>query len=298
MKTRIIIAALAIAASAVLTTATAKKKESKTSKAPAAAVIELKSSSDSVSFVAGYAQTNALIPYLQHQLNVDTAYMADFIQGLKEAKDKANDPRFKAYQAGTQIADMINNRMIPGIGATVKDTPDSLNAEFFYAGFIAALQNDTTKFNLDSASKLYTTRMEAAEKAKEEKAQAEGKAWLAANSTKEGVQTTASGLQYKVITMGTGAKPSATDEVEVKYEGKLIDGTVFDSSYTRNPQTSKFKANQVIKGWTEGLQLMPVGSKFEFYIPQELGYGARPSGQIPAYSTLIFTVELISITGK
>ena len=108
--------------------------------------------------------------------------------------------------------------------------------------------------------------------------------------------TTASGLQYKVITMGTGERPKADQEVEVKYEGHLIDGTEFDSSYKRNPQTTKFKCNQVIKGWTEGLQLMPVGSKFEFYIPQELAYGSRGMGaKIPPYSALIFTVELISV---
>ena len=96
--------------------------------------------------------------------------------------------------------------------------------------------------------------------------------------------------------MGTGERPKADQEVEVKYEGHLIDGTEFDSSYKRNPQTTKFKCNQVIKGWTEGLQLMPVGSKFEFYIPQELAYGSHGMGaKIPPYSALIFTVELISV---
>jgi len=123
-----------------------------------------------------------------------------------------------------------------------------------------------------------------------------GEQFLAQNSTKDSVVTLPSGLQYKVLTMGTGPKPKATQEVHVKYEGRLVDGKVFDSSYTRKDQITKFRANQVIKGWTEALQLMPVGSKWELYIPQELGYGDRQSGQIPPYSTLIFTVELVDIT--
>jgi FKBP-type peptidyl-prolyl cis-trans isomerase FklB len=123
-----------------------------------------------------------------------------------------------------------------------------------------------------------------------------GEQFLAQNSTKDSVVTLPSGLQYKVLTMGTGPKPTATQEVHVKYEGKLVDGKVFDSSYTRKDQVTKFRANQVIKGWTEALTMMPVGSKWELYIPQELGYGDRQQGQIPPYSTLIFTVELVDIT--
>ena len=107
--------------------------------------------------------------------------------------------------------------------------------------------------------------------------------------------TLPSGLQYKVISNGSGEKPTATDEVVVKYEGKLIDGTVFDSSYKRTPDTSSFRCDQVIAGWTEALQLMTPGSKWELYIPQDLAYGAREMGSIPAYSTLIFTVELLKV---
>lgn len=122
-----------------------------------------------------------------------------------------------------------------------------------------------------------------------------GKQFLAANAKKEGVVTTASGLQYKVIRQGDGAKPAADAEVEVHYKGTLIDGTVFDSSYDRGESISFF-LNQVIAGWQEGVQLMPVGSKYEFYIPYELGYGARGAGGvIPPHATLIFEVELIKI---
>ncbi len=123
---------------------------------------------------------------------------------------------------------------------------------------------------------------------------AEGQKFLAENKTKEGVVTTESGLQYNVVTMGEGAKPTATDTVKVHYSGKLLDGTEFDSSYARNEPIS-FALNRVIPGWTEGVQLMPVGSKYMFYIPSELAYGEGGGGPIPPNSTLIFEVELLDI---
>ena len=121
-----------------------------------------------------------------------------------------------------------------------------------------------------------------------------GQKFLAENVTKEGVQTTASGLQYKVETMGTGPMPVATDTVKVHYRGTLLDGTEFDSSYARNEPIS-FGLNRVIAGWTEGVQLMPVGSKFMFYIAPDLAYGEGGGGPIPPNSTLIFEVELLDI---
>jgi len=123
---------------------------------------------------------------------------------------------------------------------------------------------------------------------------AEGQKFLAENATKEGVQTTASGLQYKVETMGTGPKPAATDTVKVHYRGTLLDGTEFDSSYARNEPIS-FGLNRVIAGWTEGVQLMPVGSKFMFFIGPDLAYGESGGGPIPPNSTLVFEVELLAI---
>ncbi len=123
---------------------------------------------------------------------------------------------------------------------------------------------------------------------------AEGQKFLAENKGKDGVKTTESGLQYKVLTMGDGAKPAATDTVKVHYSGKLLDGTEFDSSYARNEPIS-FALNRVIAGWTEGVQLMPVGSKFVFYIAPELGYGEGGGGPIPPNSTLVFEVELLDI---
>jgi FKBP-type peptidyl-prolyl cis-trans isomerase len=126
----------------------------------------------------------------------------------------------------------------------------------------------------------------------------EGQQFLAANKSKEGVITLPSGLQYKILQEGTGPKPAATDTVTVNYRGTLINGTEFDSSYKRN-EPATFGVNQVIKGWTEALQLMPVGSKWQLFIPSELAYGERsPGAEIGPNSTLIFDVELLSIKDK
>jgi len=124
-----------------------------------------------------------------------------------------------------------------------------------------------------------------------------GDAFLAANKTKEGVVTLPSGLQYKILTQGTGPKPTATDTVVCNYKGALLDNTEFDSSYKRN-QPLTIPVSGVIKGWTEALQLMPVGSKWQLFIPSDLAYGASPKGPISANSTLIFEVELLSIQPK
>jgi len=125
----------------------------------------------------------------------------------------------------------------------------------------------------------------------------EGEKFLADNKKREGVQETPSGLQYEVITMGTGPKPAAEEVVKVHYTGTLTDGTKFDSSVDRG-EPAVFGVNQVIRGWQEGIQLMPVGSKFKFYIPYELGYGEQGTGPIPPYSTLVFEVELLDIVKK
>jgi FKBP-type peptidyl-prolyl cis-trans isomerase len=126
------------------------------------------------------------------------------------------------------------------------------------------------------------------------KSKKEGEDFLAANKSKEGVKTTASGLQYKVLKEGKGPKPKSTDTVKVHYRGTLLDGTEFDSSYKRG-EPVEFPLDQVIKGWTEGLQLMPAGSKYQFWIPANLAYGEPGNRGIPPNSTLIFEVELLEI---
>ena len=199
-----------------------------------------------------------------------------------------------SYCAGYVLADIVRNRFLAGLSDEVKGTADSLQMSLAYQGLFDALQGDTTLFKTQPAETFLNDRVSKARKAKEEKQMAAGKAFLEENAKKDGVFVLPSGLQYKVLTPGDGPVAKATDKVKVHYEGRLIDGTVFDSSYKRGQPTS-FAPNQVIKGWTEALTMMPVGSKWQLYIPQELGYGSRGQGPIPPYSTLIFDVEVLGI---
>lgn len=171
-----------------------------------------------------------------------------------------------------------------------------LSVEKIAQGIADALKGQITSPNREMQQMVmeYFTKKEQEKVAKQ---MAEGKAFLAENGKKENVITTASGLQYKVLKQGDGQVPQMTDKVKVHYEGRLIDGTVFDSSIQRG-EPATFLPTQVIKGWTEALTMMPVGSKWQLYIPQELAYGARSAGQIPPYSTLIFDVELIEIEAE
>ena len=158
---------------------------------------------------------------------------------------------------------------------------------------------DTTLFKQTDADAYFKTRRTADKKAKEDKLyganRRAGEDFLAANAKKEGVVVLPSGLQYKELVKGTGETPKATDKVLVNYEGRLVDGKVFDASAKHGNKPASFRANQVIQGWTEALTRMPVGSKWELYIPYQLGYGDRDMGEIKPFSALIFTVEVVGI---
>lgn len=294
---KIILLSLVLLAGSTLNTASAdKKKDKKKTQQTETKAVKLTTASDSMSYLAGKAATMGLIPYLQQQLKVDTAYMADVIAGYKDAAMKSGDAQFTAYMAGIEIGKMAQQRIIPQVANELKGTKDSIQAALFNEGFLASLNGDNSLFADSTAQKMFEERREADKKQLEEAYKEQNIAWLKDNATKPGVQVLPSGLQYKVIREGNGAKPEKTQTVNVIYEGRLIDGTVFDA--TRNHQGAKsdaFRCDQVIKGWTEALTLMPVGSKWEIYIPQELAYGTRQAGQIKPYSTLIFTVELLSI---
>ena len=279
---------MAIAAAASLASCTAQ--------APKA---NLKSDIDSLSYSIGMAQTQGLKGYLTGRLDVDTAYMAEFIKGLNEGANKTSKKDI-AYMAGLQIGQQISNQMMKGINQELfaGDSTKTISKDNFMAGFIAGTLEKGGVMTMEAAQEYTRTAMETIKaKAMEEKYadnKAAGEKFLAENKAKEGVKTTESGLQYKVITEGKGEIPADTCKVKVNYKGTLIDGTEFDSSYKRN-EPATFRANQVIKGWTEALTMMPVGSKWELYIPQELAYGSRESGQIKPFSTLIFEVELVGI---
>ena len=297
MKKQIIVA-LALLAGATFTTAEAAKKKKKDTKKPVAeamAPIVIANGSDSLSYAAGVTLTEGLLPFLQNQLKVDTAYMADFAEGFRHALLNADDPREVARMAGIQIAEQVKQRMLPNIHQEFTDTPDTIIEQTLFRGFTDALTGDTSHFSSAAAQQLFRDKQAFNKQAKAQKLTAAGRQWLAENKTKEGVITTPSGLQYKVLRQGDGEVPQKTDRVKVHYEGRLIDGTVFDASSKHGTEPASFRADQVIKGWTEALTMMPVGSKWQLYIPQELAYGERQAGQIPPYSTLIFDVELVGI---
>lgn len=258
----------------------------------------MKSEVDTLSYMMGVSNTQGLKDYVIGRLGVDSAHMADFIRGIEQGM-KETDAKQKAYMAGVQIGQQVSGDMFEAINNQIfsGDSTQSLSKENFLAGFMAAVQ-EKGLVSADSAGVYVRTKAEAIkEKALEAKYadyKKENEEFLANNKGKEGIQVTASGLQYKVITEGKGEVPTKESRVKVHYKGTLIDGTQFDSSYDRKEPTT-FRADQVIKGWTEALTMMPVGSKWELYIPQELAYGSREAGKIKPFSTLIFEVELLEI---
>jgi FKBP-type peptidyl-prolyl cis-trans isomerase FklB len=172
---------------------------------------------------------------------------------------------------------------------------EKLNYQDLAAGIEDVLTHQQPKISYQEAQQVLGQFFQELENKIAGAAKADGEKFLAENAKREGVKVTASGLQYEVLEPALGQKPKATDTVRVHYEGTLIDGTVFDSSYRRG-ESITFPLNGVIKGWTEGLQLMSVGSKYKFFIPYQLAYGERGAGQsIPPYAALIFTVELLGI---
>ena len=269
-----------------------------TSQAPKA---NLKSEIDSLSYMMGITNTQGLMDFASQRLGVDSAQYADFIKGIQAGISQTTKSE-KAYIAGIQIGQQLSGDMFQNINSQLfgNDSTQTLSKDNFLAGFFEALKG--AGVSMEDAKQFVQTRTEAIKaKALEEKYgenKAAGEKFLAENKTKEGVVTTESGLQYKIIKAGKGEIPTKESTVKVNYKGTLIDGTEFDSSYKRNAPAT-FRADQVIKGWTEALTMMPVGSKWELYIPQELAYGARETGgQIKPFSTLIFEVELLEIEKK
>ncbi len=192
-----------------------------------------------------------------------------------------------------------------GLGANLKKQSVEVDSTLVSQGLKDAMSGGKTRLTEDEAKAVLQEVQTEVQKQQQEKTQkvaaankTEGEAFLTANKSKDGVVTLPSGLQYKILTAGTGPKPTASDSVKCNYKGTLIDGKEFDSSYKRG-QPATFAVGQVIKGWTEALQLMPVGSKWQLFVPSSLGYGERGAGaEIGPNATLIFEVELLSIEEK
>ena len=263
----------------------------------------LKSDVDTMSYAIGMAQTQGLKEYLVGSLGVGTAYMDDFIKGLNEGANAGDNKKKAAYYAGIQIGQQISNRMVKGINHEVfgEDSTKTISLKNFLAGFISGTTGKGGLMTVDSAQNVAQTMIQSIKAKEMEKTygpnREAGEKWLAENAKKEGVKTLPSGVQYKVIKEGNGAIPADTSLVKVHYEGKTIDGKVFDSSYKRG-EPINLRCNQTIKGWTDAMVHMPAGSTWEVYIPQELAYGEREQGDIKPFSTLIFKIELIEVNPK
>ena len=261
---------------------------------------DLKSDVDSMSYGMGLAQSQGLKDFLVQRMNIDTTYMEVFIKGLNDGANAGDDKEKAAYYAGIQIGQQISNQMVVGINHEVfgQDSTKTISLKNFMAGFIAGTTGKNAKMTVEQAQTVAETKMREIKAKNMEKEygpnKKEGEKFLAGNKKQPDVKVLKSGVQYKVLKEGNGPLPKDTSRVKVHYEGRTIDGNVFDSSY-KNGTPITLRANQVIKGFTDALVHMPEGSEWEIYIPQELAYGEREQGQIKPFSALIFKVNLISV---
>lgn len=290
MKKFSIVAALAIAISGIFASC---------GNSPAKA--NLKNDVDTLSYAIGMAQTQGLKQYLL-QMDIDTTYIDEFVKGLNDGANAGDNKKKAAYYMGVQIGQQISNRMVKGINHELfgDDSTKTISLKNFMAGFVAGVKGKKGAMTMEQAQAVAQAKMMAIKSKNMEKTYGAYKKqcedWLAANAKKPGVKTMPSGLQYKVIKEGNGAMPKDTSVVEVKYEGRFINGKVFDSTKKNNGGNPiQLRANQVIKGWTEALVHMPAGSVWEIYVPYDLAYGDREQGDVKPYSALIFTIELVSV---
>ena len=255
---------------------------------------------DSLTYAIGYAQTQGLKDYLSQNMDVDPKYMDDFIKGVLEAANVGKDKRKNAYYAGIQIGQQVSGQMLHGLNEELfdGDSTQTINLKRFIAGFVAGVKEDTSVMDMETAQQVTT---ELLPKLKAQYMEGKYSEWKAKNEEffkdilrKGEYATLEGGSLYKILRKGTGAIPANDDQVKVHYEGTLIDGTVFDSSYNRGEPVT-FRCNQVVSGFSAALTHMPVGSKWEVYIPADQAYGERDAGNIKPFSTLKFVIELLSI---
>lgn len=260
----------------------------------------LKDDVDTLTYAVGVAQTRGLKEYMTQRMNVDTTYMDEFFKGLKEGANAGDNKKKAAYYAGIQMGQQIAQQWIPGLSYEIfgEDSTRTVSLQNLLAGFISGANGKDCKMTVDEAEQTMQTMMQTvkarvmAEKYGDWKKECEE--YMDSIAKKEGIKELGDGVYYEVITEGNGAVPADTNRVSVNYEGKLLNDTIFDSSYERE-EPAKFRCNQVIPGWTKALTNMPVGSTWKVYIPQEQAYGEREAGKILPYSCLIFKIELLGI---
>ena len=253
---------------------------------------------DSLSYIMGMTQVNGLKDYLAQAYKMDTTNLDKFYEGMLEYFNTKENKSQVAHTAGMLIAAHIDLNMLRSQDYQLagNDSTEVISRKHFLAAFIGELTGKKGNVNLTQQDAMFTARRlnEDLRQAVSQKWQKKNEEWLAEQIKKDGVQKLSDNLYYEVITEGTGEMPTDSSKVKVNYEGKLVDGSVFDSSYERG-EAAEFGVNEVIPGWTEALTHMPVGSKWKLYIGQEKAYGARQAGSIRPFSTLEFTVELLDI---
>ena len=263
----------------------------------------LKTEVDSVSYEVGLSNARGIKEYLSQRLGVDTAYFDEFVKGVKTGAQAGEDKKKAAYYAGIQIGQQLGTQMLKGLNYEIygEDSTKSISLKNLIAGFIDGARGKNMAMSYDEAFKNAQRHVDKLKASTLEKSfgpnKKAGEAFIAKMKATAGVKELQGGTLYKVIKEGNGPIPTSTSRIHVSYEGRLIDGKVFDSSYkNNNGKPVEVNVNQMIPGWIQVLTHMPVGSVWEVYIPQDQAYGTRDVGNlIKPFSALVFKLELIDI---
>lgn len=262
---------------------------------------DLKTDIDSMSYAIGLLQSQYVRQAIQQGQVIDTTYIDDFVKGINEGVNAGDDKKKAAYIMGLQVGQQLSTQLVKGVNQQVfgDDSTKTISLKNLLAGFITGATGKTGLMTPEIANQVAQSKMEQIKSATMTKQyganKVAGEKWLAVNKKKSGVVTLPSGLQYKVIKEGNGAIPADTTTVKVQYEGRTIDGKVFESSYKNGNGPVSMVPAQMIPGWTQALTRMPEGSIWEVYIPQQLAYKERQAGNIKPFSTLIFKIELVKV---
>lgn len=255
---------------------------------------------DTLSYELGVANSQSVKMYIANQLGVDTAYMDEFYKGFAAAAQAGNDKKLAAYYAGVQIGQQVGTQVYSAANSELfgSDSTKTINLTQLVAGFIEGAKGEPI-INLEQIKRELTKRVEAYKDQNLTKTYGENKkksdAFIAQKAKEADVKKLPGGTLYKVISEGKGPVPAPTNKVQVIYEGKTIDGNVFDSSEKNNGgKPTEVMLNQVVPGWQEALSIMPEGSEWELYIPYNQAYGNRDMGTIKPYSALIFKIKLVN----